>query len=570
MKRIATLLFCLSYLHCYAQNNQASEKPAYPQNYFRNPLDIPIFLAGNFGECRPGHFHSGLDIKTNGEENQPVYAAADGYISRIKMDKAGFGHAIYITHPNGYTTLYAHLNDFAPELQAYLRKEQYKQEKWDIEIQFTASQFPVTKGQQIAWSGNTGGSTAPHLHFEIRDNKTEHPLNPELFGLPFIDKEAPIPHELAVYDMDRSIYEQSPQVFPLQKHTKTYTPKADTVISFSADVGIGLNVDDYMDGSTNTLAFYSAKLFLDDSLQSEIVLDNIGYEETRYVNAYADYKTKEQQKKWIQCFFKLPGNMLGHIYHNINRRNGVLVLSGEHAHKIRVEIVDAKQNISIVSFYLKHPEPYASPAPHDCTPFKAGQDNSFAKENVMFSLGKETLYDDVCFQYRRAAASDAYSETFMLHHSYVPLHHFFELEIKPNKVIPFSLHDKIALIYTDGKDTNGKAAWPADKGWYKASVRDFGTYWLVADTTAPVIKPAFKNGADLNKATQILFTVKDDLTSVKRYRGEIDGKWVCFEQHDDRFFYNFDEHCPKGKHELMFTASDENGNTQTVHYTFIR
>src|ERR1043165_64897 len=148
----------------------------YPQNYFRNPLNIPILLAGNFGECRAGHFHSGLDIKTNGKENLPVHAAADGYISRIKMDKGGFGHALYITHPNGYTTLYAHLNNFVPKIQQYLRRQQYAKEKWDIDIQLTPEQFPVAKGQQIAYSGNTGSSTAPHLHFEIRDSKTEHPL----------------------------------------------------------------------------------------------------------------------------------------------------------------------------------------------------------------------------------------------------------------------------------------------------------------------------------------------------------------------------------------------------------
>ena len=157
----------------YSQGNP------YPTNYFRNPLDIPILLAGNFGECRPGHFHSGLDIKTQGKENLPVYAAADGYISRIKTDKGGFGHALYLTHPNGFTTLYAHLNDYAPFLQEHLREQQYRNKRWNLDLSFTPDQFPVNKGQQIAWSGNTGSSTAPHLHFEVRDSKTEHPLNPQ-------------------------------------------------------------------------------------------------------------------------------------------------------------------------------------------------------------------------------------------------------------------------------------------------------------------------------------------------------------------------------------------------------
>ncbi len=171
----------------------------YPQGYFRNPLRIPILLAGNFGECRPGHFHSGLDIRTGGHEGEPVYAAADGYVSRIKMEPGGFGHGLYITHPNGYTTLYAHLNDFVPRIQQYARAQQYAQESWTVDLRFSPGQFPVKKGEQIAWSGNTGGSTAPHLHFEIRDSKTEHPLNGQLFGLDIKDTRPPVPQQLAVY-----------------------------------------------------------------------------------------------------------------------------------------------------------------------------------------------------------------------------------------------------------------------------------------------------------------------------------------------------------------------------------
>jgi murein DD-endopeptidase MepM/ murein hydrolase activator NlpD len=178
----------------YAQNN-------YPTNYFRNPLSIPIYLAGNFGECRPNHFHSGIDIKTLGKENLPVHAAASGYVSRIKLDAVGFGHAIYITHPNGFTTLYAHLNNFEPHLQAFVKAQQYVQKKWNIDVTLKPDQFPVSQGEFIAYSGNTGSSTAPHLHFEIRNTLSEHPLNPMLFGLPIADTVAPVPLTLYVYDL---------------------------------------------------------------------------------------------------------------------------------------------------------------------------------------------------------------------------------------------------------------------------------------------------------------------------------------------------------------------------------
>ena len=570
MKKITCLIVFLLPLFARGQGKVDTD---YPQDYFRNPLDIPIFLAGNFGECRPGHFHSGLDIKTNGEENQAVHAAADGYVSRIKMDKGGFGHALYITHANGYTTLYAHLNNFVPEIQQYLRQEQYKQEKWDIDIQLSPQQFPVKKGQQIAWSGNTGSSTAPHLHFEIRDNRTEHPLNPELFGLPVVDNIAPVPHELAMYNLNSSIYEQKPHLFALQKKGNEYKTKIDTIKTGTNVVGVGLNIDDYMDSSTNTLAFYSASLYLDEVLQTEIKLDDIGYDLTRYVNAYADYKTKEEQGKWVQLLFKLPNNDLGSIYSHLNKNNGVLMLSADHTQKARIEIVDDKGNNASVVFYLRYAGEQRDsfdPVDTNCLFFRTDLINSFEKTNIIFSLDNHELYSNICFKYRDAPKTDAYSDMYMLHHSYVPLHHSFELKIKPNKVIPFALPDKIALMYTDGKDTNGKAAYPADHGWYKATVRSFGTYWLVADTIKPVIRSVIKEGPNLSRAGQIAFTVKDACTSIKHYKGEIDGKWVCFEQHNDLFFYNFDEHCSKGKHELVFTATDENNNTATTHITFIR
>lgn len=557
-------------------------RPSYPQDYFRNPLDIPIFLAGNFGECRPGHFHSGIDIKTKGEENQPVHAAAEGYISRIKMEKGGFGHGLYITHPNGYTTLYAHLNDFSPAIQKYVRTKQYEKKAWNIDLQLSPSQFPVTKGQQVAWSGNTGASTAPHLHFEIRNTKTEHPLNPEQFGLPIVDKIPPAATEVAFYS--GNIYDAEsahPHILSLQKTAVGYKPlkfkndlhygiSKDTVLLEWGNIGLALNVDDYMNGSDNSLTFYKATIRMDDSVQVEVTLDDIGYDETRYINAYTDYRSKKQKGRWFQLFFQQPGNRLGSIYTRLNAARGLLSVEEGSTHKINISIADDMGNVSDINFYIKGAvSPLITDYPQ-LTPFYANKPNKFADPNVTLSLDEKQLYDDINFKFESIPFSDGYSDKYQLHYPWVPVHHYLELMVKPTRPIPFNLRQKVVLMYSDGKETEGSSAEPVDGGWYKTNVRSLGTYWLNVDTIPPVIKSMQQPGAILSKAKQITFTAKDAVTSVKRFSGYLDDSWICFEQHGNSFFYKFDEHCSKGKHILEFKAEDENGNAASQTLTFIR
>jgi hypothetical protein len=545
-----------------------SSAQKYPQDYFRNPLNIPILLAGNFGECRGGHFHSGLDIKTGGKENLPVFAAAEGYISRIKMDKGGFGHAIYITHPNGFTTLYAHLNNFTPSVQKYLREQQYRSEKWDLDLQLDASLFPVNKGQQIAFSGNTGSSTAPHLHFEIRDTKTEHPLNPQLFGFDIKDKTAPVPLEIAIYDLRKSIYSQSPKLVGLKKSGVIYQPMNGKIVSGSNVTGIGIHVNDYMDGSENTLNFYKADLWVNDKPVSEIELDDIGYDVTRYLHAYADYKTKEQKNKWIQCLFRLPGNRLEHIYRQ-EAGDGEISLAEGASAAVRIELTDNNGNTSVVEFILQV-ENVAADGPQKCNAvFKAGKTNNFDDLNLSFSLPETALYDDVCFVFSADEKANSLG-AYKVGDYYIPVHNYFDLDIKPERNIAFDLRDKLAMVYTDGRNANGRAALQGEKGWYSASVRNFGTYSLVVDTVPPIIKPVMKEGSNLSKAGRVSFTIKDAISSVKKYRAELNAKWVVLEQHGNNFFYEFDNRCPKGKNNMVISVSDENGNESTLKYNFTR
>lgn len=559
MKYVAILLFI---------SLKASAQNQYPQGYFRNPLNIPILLAGNFGECRPGHFHSGIDIKTEGKENLPVFAAAEGYISRVKMEPGGFGHGIYITHPNGYTTLYAHLNDFFPALQKVVHATQYERKNWELDLKFSANQFPVTKGQQIAWSGNTGGSTAPHLHFEIRNTKTEHPLNPQLFGFDIVDTIAPVASRIGIYNAQESIYEQTPLFINLKKKNDKNYFQSDTIKTNNQQIRLGILVNDYMNQSENTLSFYTAEWYANNELQGKITLDDIGYDETRYLNACADYKSKSLTGDWYNSLFLLPNNKLNKIYTDLSNKDGSITLSDNSISTIKIRFKDNNGNESQIDFCVKQEGSAATKACAEL--WKSGLRNEIKNHpNVRFVQEPEALYDDICFDFRKQYQKNAVSSRYQIHYPYVPLHKYTNLSIKAEQAIPFALNSKLAMLYNDGKKTSGKAC-TLSEGWFTASVRNFGDYWLVIDTTAPTIKPMMKSGSKLGGRKEIRFTVSDNSSSIKKFVGSINTQWLCFEQHENSWFYRIDEYCPKGKNKLDLVAIDENGNEQKIVYYFIR
>ncbi|MCW3117397.1 MAG: hypothetical protein JWM28_1479, partial [Chitinophagaceae bacterium] len=298
----------------------------HPQNYFRNPLDIPIQLAANFGEIRPNHWHMGLDIRTNQHENLPVYAAADGYIAEVRVEPAGFGQAVFINHPNGLTTVYGHLNSFAPGLQQYVINQQYKQESWQSDMFLPPTLFPVKKGQLIAYSGNTGGSQGPHVHFEIRDTKTTRCLNPLLFGFPLPDIVPPDIIRLAMYNRGVSVYEQAPKLFPLKKTMDGYIiPKLPVIKTGLKKLSFAIQAHDRNSVTNNPTGIYGVILFFDNKPVINFFLDSIDYIETHAINAQVDYRYKYNGGVALQHISQLPGDHSG-IYSHISG-DGVLELN---------------------------------------------------------------------------------------------------------------------------------------------------------------------------------------------------------------------------------------------------
>ena len=551
-----------------AFSSQAQQ--SYPKGYFRNPLNIPMNLSGNFGELRPNHYHMGVDLKTAQRENLPVYAAADGYISRIKIEPGGFGRAIYINHPNGYTTLYAHLNNFAAKTDAYVKQQQYALESWKVELQVPPDLMPVKRGDFIAYSGNTGGSQAPHVHFEIRRTEDDVNLNPLLFGLPLKDNVRPRILRFAVYDRTKSVYEQTPKVVTAKPAAGNYVTAIPVVKVGSPLVSFAITSFDTHTGSSNLNGIYSATLYVNDFEEESFRMNAISYNDTRYLNAHIDYRYKTLNGSYLQHLSEMPG-YLNSIYTNGNGK-GVVDISDGDMYDILVVVKDAAGNTSQLKTRVQFDPrvPVAPPVPGKI--FYPLMLEGFEKENSEFFIGEKCLYDSVHIAYRNNASGnpDVLSDVHSIGASYIPLHESFLIRILPD--LSFTEEDKQYTVMqwtSGGKSSVQKVQWQ-DK-WASASFRDFGNFQLVRDTIPPVITLSFSDWADLSLSTRITFTVRDNLQLVKNVRAELDGKWLRFTNDKYRaFIYQFDEKCLSGTHVLKVSAEDEAGNKATVSYNFVR
>lgn len=571
---------CISFLLLLMCTQAVFAQVPYPTDYFRSPVDTTLSLAGNFGEIRANHFHAGFDIRTNGKEGMPVYAAADGYISRIKISVYGYGKALYITHPNGYITVYGHLQTFDSDIQSFTKKVQYNKESFEIDTILREGQLPVKKGELIGLSGNTGGSQGPHLHFEIRSVKTEQPVNPYYFGYKVPDTIKPRITMIAVYPADDNTLINRKylvkKIIPAYRKGK-YTFKAADTLEISGDAKFGIECYDTENKSTNQNGPFSVELQEGGKRVYYHEMETFSFENARYVNAHIDYEDNQLHKTKIQKCFLAENNLAG-IYKGIEN-NGIVSFDDDSLHWMKFTIRDFAGNETALTLKVRGKKPTVPIKTRKISPeiFDCMQENNFETPDIKIKIPALALYDDLEFKYSKVNTGvSKYSSVHSIQNETVALQKSIQVSIKSNN-LPDSLASKACLLFIDSKGRKSYAGGKFEGGWVTTQTKNLGKYYIGIDTIAPRLKAPVKNQKDtaildLRKATSLAVIARDDLSGIKKYRATVDGNWVIceYELKQDLLFYKFDETLAAGIHNFYLEVTDDKGNRSNLLISFKR
>ncbi|MBO9617450.1 MAG: M23 family metallopeptidase [Niabella sp.] len=556
---VLLLMGAVSYAQLYHQ-------PEYPKDYFRWPTELQPDIVANMGELRPNHWHMGLDVRTNQKENQRVVAAADGYIAFVGIESLSWGRWIIINHPNGLSTLYGHLNDFRPDLEEYVKNYQYQQQSWETHLTIPPGKFPVKKGDFISFSGSTGGSEGPHVHWEIIDTRSTRRLNPDLFGMPFTDNTAPTITRLLLYDRNNSTYDQYPVSFPVARAADgTHTVPGGIINTPFNNLGFAIQAYDTWGRPGSHIGIYSARVFLDGREISSFYIDSISYADTRYLNAQIDYKMKATGGGWAQHTSRLPGDR-GSVYYDLGRGRSTIKLTDQQEHTIRIDVSDTRGHTTTLAFKLKNA---GTPPPEKEYEWLPNRLNRIFKDDFEAYLPMFVLYDKMNSGYAKFPSSggNSISAKYKLGETFIPAHSDFEIRIKPEKQVAQEERDRVVIRRTGGNGSSvKKAVWNGP--WLTAPFRDFGTYEAFIDNTPPVINSI--DPVHLRGASRIAFTPTDNF-GIAAFRATIDDEWIRFTNDKGRtYLYYFDEKVPPGEHTLKVTVTDIAGNKTVKSWNFTR
>ncbi len=559
--RIIFFLILTASLFSNAQNN-------YPQDYFSNPLEIPLILSGNFGELRSNHFHSGLDIKTQQREGLNVLACADGFVSRIKVSHFGFGKALYITHPNGYTTVYGHLQGFSPEIEAYVKKHQYEKESFEIELFPSAETLPVTKQSLVAYSGNTGGSGGPHLHFEIRDKK-EYPINPMLFGIYIKDTTKPVVNSIYAYALDENSFINKSNT---KQKLRLIPQKSGDYIAESIQaigkIGLGIETTDRQDLAANSNGVYNIQTFVNGNQNFEVDFSTFSFDESNCINQYIDYEHYVSNRHRIQKLFK-KNNPLSILKPTLN--DGILSVEDNTSSVYKIRLSDFKNNETWVTLNIEgSSSSISTPEAKKTTPYfiNANHTNNLKSDKVSVDFYPETFFEDFYINF------DVSNDVLTLHDDTVPVRKNFSINYDVSNYNDAD-KDKLFIARLVGYKNYPLYTYTKRNGnILTASTKTLGKYALTTDRENPTIKPLnFKDGQWLSNYRYLKVKIDDDLSGISNFRATVNDKWILmeYEYKTKTLTFDFNDNVvTEGKNNFKLIVTDNVGNSSTFEAIFYR
>lgn len=561
-------LFCLLLIVNVLTAQNESKYPQYPY-----PVKFPIYLSATFGELRNNAFHAGVDIKTGGEIGKKVYAVADGYVSRIGVSPWGYGNAVYITHNDGFTSVYAHLEMFNDKIGKYVKEKQLASKSFAQSLYLKKDEIPVKEGELIGYSGDTGGSGGPHLHYELRD-ANQRPLNPYLFGFMVNDNIKPSVNGIALYPKELSSVNGSdqPAYFKLKNNGGNYTVEGGD-IKVNGTVSFGISAFDQADGSQNKNGVYSINLYADNRLIFSVLFDRYSYDETRYVNSLIDYKKFVNDKiRYVRS--EIDEYNILDVY---GEKNGYVTVNQSDKVAIKYVVKDYFGTTATVNFTLVGVEPIVE---YSDNQYGRAYYRIDGKQEVEVNLGdftakipEKAFYK---FEYVLARQIDtipniASNAAYILGSEDIPVQKNIEIKIRPAD--EYASSDKLYIVSIAKNGKFGAVGGKMVDGMMIANIKRFGTYALAVDDTAPTITPDnFNNNSKIIKCKRLKIKIKDKESGIGSYNIHLNGKWVvgAYDAKNDLLFYDVDEFLKYGNNKMEVVVTDAVGNKTSRTYNIIR
>ena len=557
MRATATLVFfCISYFIC-AQHNDLQQ--------YSLPIDIPIYLSGTFGELRNSNIHAGIDIKTQGREGFPLKAVSNGYVSRVKVSTSGYGKVIYINHPDGKTSVYAHLNKFSAPIINEVRKKQYDLQSFEVEVFFKPTELPVSKNEIIGFSGNTGGSFGPHLHFELRETSTQKPFNPLLSHYDIEDSIRPVIHTLIAYPISEdAIVNSSKQKLqiPFQKiNDSIYVSES---IEAIGKIGLGIGTYDRQDNTYNKNGVYSINAKLNGTQIIDLKFSEIRFSDSEFLNTIIDYPRFSRTRQRILKLFRSTGNELDFFEY---LEDGFIDVKIGKDYAYQLKVSDANSNNRYLFIQIKGKEQEVAIVPEEIPQGKEiepNRDYLFLYDGAEIYIPKNTVYDNNRF------LIEFENNKLQIKADHVALRKAINIKIKAPDLIEGHY---LGIQFKNGE--TGFISKSIHNNHFVAKIKKTGIYTIAQDTIPPIIKPfQIYDKRWLSNFKSLRFTIDDKETGIRSYQATIDGKWVLFEYEPKKkeITFNFDEYfsLEGTKHKLKISVTDNVGNESNHELEFFR